>query len=111
MASVRPLSTSIAVLLPARSNMATSVPSACVPPLSETSGSSVDEAKRPPASTDKRLTGTVRLVSVVRSRGPARLTLEPDATIIAESNVAEPPVYSISGSRPARVSVFPPWIR
>src|SRR5262249_6633299 len=106
-ASVRPLSTSIAVPLPIRSNMATSVPRACAPPLRETSGSSVEDTNWPPGNTESRLTGVVRLVSLARRRGPARLTLAPGATIMAESKAAAPPVYSTRGSDVVRVSGWP----
>src|SRR5262249_55377964 len=106
-AKVRPLSTSVAVPLPIRSNMATSVPRACVPPLRKTSGSSVEETNWPPGSTESRLTGAVRLVSMARRRGPARLTFPPGATIMTESKLADPPVYSTRGSRLVRVTDSP----
>src|SRR5262245_54293127 len=106
-ASVRPLSNSAAVPVPIRSSMATSVPRACVPPLRETSGSSVDDTNWPPGNTESRLTGVVRLVSLARRRGPARLTLAPGATIMAESKAAAPPVYSTRGSDVVRVSGCP----
>src|SRR6185369_7034331 len=76
-ASMSPVSASSPVPLPARSNIATSVPRACVPPLTETSGSVVEDAKLPPARTVRRLVGTVRLVSVAWRRGPARLAVDP----------------------------------
>src|SRR5215831_6634069 len=107
MARVRPLSTSVAVPLPIRSNMATSVPRACVPPLRKTSGSSVEETNWPPGNTESRLTGVVRLVSRARRRGPARLTFPPGATIMTESKLADPPVYSTRGSRLVRVTDSP----
>ena len=107
-ASMSPVSASRAVPLPATSNMATSVPSACVPPLIETNGSVVEEAKVPPGSTVRRLVATVRLVSVERRRGPARLAVEPGATTMTESNVADPPVKSTSGSVLVRVKFLPP---
>ena len=50
-----------------------------------------EKTKLPPGSTESRLTGAVRLVSVARSSGPARLAFDPPATTIAESKVAEPP--------------------
>src|SRR5207244_5356440 len=90
-ATVCPVRGSTAVPLPARSKIAMSVPIAWLPPVRETRGSVVVETKLPPGSTESRLTGAVRLVSVARSSGPARLALDPPATTIAESKAAEPP--------------------
>src|SRR5229473_1482291 len=90
-ATVCPVRGSTAVPLPARSKIAMSVPMAWLPPVRETRGSVVVETKLPPGSTESKLTGAVRLVSVARSSGPARLAFDPAATTIAESKVAAPP--------------------
>ena len=71
----------------------------------------VEEVKLPPGKTVSRLVGTVRLVSVARRRGPARLAVEPGATTMTESNVADPPLNCTSGSVLVLTSFFPPWSR
>src|SRR6266571_4684824 len=90
-ATVCPVRGSTAVSLPARSKIPTWVPRACVPPVSETRGSVVDDVKRPPGRTESRLKATLRSVPSARRSGPPRLALDPAAMTMAESNVSFPP--------------------
>jgi hypothetical protein len=103
-----PVSASVALLMPETSNMARPMlPKEWVPPLRNASGSVDDVVSVPPWNSERRLNGTVRLLSTARSSGPARVARPPAPTARRVSKVIGVLVSDSRGSLVVRVRASP----